>query len=449
MPMRVKNDVVSLETIRRRRLELDRYQLTAITRGTLAADSEWGTRIPGQRSPMPNFRWEIDSTRIDLWVLDHVTGTLFKIRPTLYVVFECFANAPIGIHLDIHPPCTSGFLAALRNAILPKTYVKACFKQVQTEWVLCGFPVEVFSDNGPENWAHHTRAALAALKLGIAYLPPYVPRYKPKVERFFRTLNQLLVHRLPGTTLGKRLPKRELDPRRDAKLSLIELAELLHITIVDEYMHMRMGHGAMTHERKWLTGLEVHDIELPLDQQAFDLAFCHRETRTLRSTGIHFKESIYQSDDLSYLRGRLGNSKDVTVLRPADRRGIYVLNPMTRNPLFVPAVTEEPEPLPYASLVPFGEEELEIGQTEEEEQVVKSAKERKNRIIDAATLRKSNAEAMSAAQTRSTFSKAPAFQDMHQERAASPSMPAPAASTPSGDDLAARLRRRLSDGDKQ
>jgi hypothetical protein len=125
-----------------------------------------------------------------------------------------------------------------------------------------------------------------------------------------------------------------------------------------------------------------------------------------------------------------------------------VLNPLSGDPLYVPAVTDEPEPLPYASLVPFGEEELEIGQTEEDEQVVQSAKERKSRIIDAATLRQSNVEAMSAAQARSAFGKAPSFQDMHQQRTAGPSAPAPSR-TPSDDDLAARLRRRLGDGDKR
>ncbi|OUM02975.1 hypothetical protein [Variovorax sp. JS1663] len=387
---------------------------------------------------MPNFRWEIDSTRIDLYVLDPITRKLIRARPTLYIVFERFCDAPIGLHLDIHPPCTNGFLAALRNAILPKNYVRQCFPQVQTDWMLCGFPVEVFADNGNENWSIHTQAALAAMRLGIAYLPPYVPRYKPGVERFFRTLNQLLAHKLPGTTLGKKLPKRELDPQRDAKLTLVELAELLHVTIIDEYMHMTMGRGHMTHNRKWLSGLQIHDIELPVDEKEFDLTFCRPDSRTLRQTGIHIRDMRFQSDDLAELYGRMGREQKVKLLKPSDPNLLYVVNPLNGNPIKVDAVDGRvASPLPYASLLPLEDEELEGVQTEEDLAVIEQAQKRKQDIITSAKLRKVSDE-LTASDVKETFGRAPSFQDIAREAAAPP--PAPPAAV---DPLMERLRRKL------
>lgn len=438
MVLRPSDDFVSTETIRRRRNELDRYELIARTRGNLAADSEWGKRMPGPFIPMPNFRWEIDSTRIDLWVIDPVTRKLFPYRPTLYVVFDCFIRGPVGLHLDIHPPSTNGFLAAIRNAILPKTYVRKLFPSVKTEWLPCGYPVEVFTDNGSETWSLHTQVSLAALELGISYLPPYVPRYKAGVERFFRTLNQLLFHKIHGTTLGKKLPKRELDPKRDAILTLAELAELLHVVIVDEVMNMPMSRGRFTRNVKFLRALEIHDIELPTDMLSFDLAFARPDVRTLRQTGIHFGDIVYQNDATSLLYGRLGHGKDVAVRRPADQRSIYVLNPMTGDPFEVPAVTKNvAEPLPYATLVPFTEEDLGLQPADDGEEIVKGARSRKQEVIDAAVLRAA-ARHPGEAPPRATYGKAPAFQDI----AAAPHSPIEPRK-PTDDALAERLRRRL------
>jgi len=410
MAMEVKH-VVSTETIRRIRNQLDRFDLVVAQRGELAANREHAARFPGQESPAPNFRWEIDSTRIDLYVLNDETGDLFRVRPTLYIVLETFCRAPIGLHLDIHPPCTNGFLCAIRNALLPKTYVRRLFPSVQTDWTLAGFPIEVFTDNGKENWSYHTQAALRANQLGIAYLPPYVPHYKPYVERFFRILNQLLFHKLPGTTLGKRLPVRELDPRRDARMTFRELAELLHLTIIDTHFHKYSTSLRMTHMQKWLAGLELHDLQLPVPGLGFDLGFCEDEVLTLRQTGAHIGRFQYQSEPLGVLYGQMGKGKDVHVRKDFDPRRIFVIHPLTRDPLLVPCVSKElAEPLPYAGLLSLSEEELDIPQTTEDEAIIANANEARDKIIKAALLR-SAAGVITKEEVKETTRKAPAYQD--------------------------------------
>lgn len=464
MPRKKSTDAISAESVRRAILEMDRFGLLESQFGNNIADSKWGARFPGPRVPFINFRWEIDSTRVDLYVRDPHTGRLFKVRPTLYVVFDRRSSMPAGIHLDIHPPSALGFLAVIRNAILSKDYVKKIFPSIQCDWPLCGFPVEIFADNGSENWSIHVLAALAALQLGITYTPPYVPRYKAGVERFFGTLNTLLFHHLPGTTLGgpvitRRISTRDFNPQRDGRLDLYELAKLIHLVIIDEYQNMPYKKYGPTHRKIILSDLEWHDLEVPMNMEQFNLAMCRPAIRKVRQTGIHLRNHVYNSLELGELRAKLGAGQLVNVKVPLPRSGIYVVNPLTSDPFWVPNVAKEiEEQMPFAMLLPYSDSELSATEritdsdvdrdlqedidpeTEAEEQqtaqFLEGARIAKREIITGARLREVTKEVISAQAVKASFSPTPALQDAVSSQK-------PQAPDAGEDEMVMRLRRKL------
>jgi len=62
-------------------------------------------------------------------------------------------------------------------------------------------------------------------KLGIILepSPPYKPNAKANVERFFRTLNDDLIHKLSGTTFSNPEDRGDYDSQEMARLTLDDL----------------------------------------------------------------------------------------------------------------------------------------------------------------------------------------------------------------------------------
>ena len=71
-------------------------------------------------------------------------------------------------------------------------------------WPVHGRPEIVLTDRGKVFAARDVREALLAQGVILEFAPAYQPHYKGIVERFQRTFNQLLAHRLPGTVRSGR-----------------------------------------------------------------------------------------------------------------------------------------------------------------------------------------------------------------------------------------------------
>jgi len=345
--------VPSDETIRLAMLRQDRHTVVSHQRGAIAAEREWGERKAHSKIEAPLHRVEMDSTQVDVFLVDEVTGRPMHVRPTLYVAICAHTRMVAGIHLDLGAPSRRCFLATLKNAIAPKSYVHQLFPTVQSDWPVCGYPYELAVDNGSENSSENVLLSLAALRMGIMFMPPFVPWYKGSIERFFRTLNNLLVHRLPGTTLGKRLPPRENNAKRDGKMTLKQLALGLHVAICDDYHHRIHSGISTTPIKRYTNAMAIHELYVPKVDLGFHLNFCQIDHRVLRNTGIHYLTDTYNSAALSEVRRHIGNGKQVEIRRDwMDRRHIYVIDPTTGDWLDVPCVVDEyQEPLPYASLL--------------------------------------------------------------------------------------------------
>jgi putative transposase len=65
-------------------------------------------------------------------------------------------------------------------------------------WHVCGIPSVFYTDHGPDFTSKHMEPVVADLAMELIFSQVEVPRGRGKVERFFRSVNELLLQDVPG-----------------------------------------------------------------------------------------------------------------------------------------------------------------------------------------------------------------------------------------------------------
>jgi putative transposase len=181
--------------------KIDSYAADKRRLGAVEANNRNRTALPTQRATRNLERVELDHMLIDILLIDDRTGLVLG-RPWLTVAIDCNSRLIVGLHLSFDNPCATSVLQCIKSGILPKDSLLARFPNLTVPWPAYGIWHRLVLDNGME--MHSKRLQTAALELGIslAYCPSRKPWYKGHVERFNRTLNDGLIHSLPGTTFS-------------------------------------------------------------------------------------------------------------------------------------------------------------------------------------------------------------------------------------------------------
>ncbi len=103
-----------------------------------------------------------------------------------------------------------------------------------------GIPTKFYTDHGSDFTSEHLEQVAAELHLQVLFSQRGVPRGRGKIERFFKTIEQLLLERLPGYAPKERVPKQdELDEKRakSARLSMAEFEYGFRTWLLESYHH--------------------------------------------------------------------------------------------------------------------------------------------------------------------------------------------------------------------
>jgi putative transposase len=154
--------------------------------------------------------WQADHTLVDVWVQQD-SGP--PVRPWLTVIMDDYSRAIAGFGVSLQAPSAIQTALVLRQAI---------WRKPLPQWSMCGIPGTFYTDHGSDFTSHHLEQVSADLKMGLVFSEAGMPRGRGRIERFFRTLNQMLLCSLPGYTLagaptGKTLMTFPLyDPSQDS-----------------------------------------------------------------------------------------------------------------------------------------------------------------------------------------------------------------------------------------
>jgi putative transposase len=221
----------------------------------------------------PNDIWQADHTLLDIWVR-HDDGP--PVRPWLSVIMDDYSRAIAGFGLSFQAP------SAIQTALILR---QAMWRKSLPQWKITGIPETFYTDHGRDFTSEHLEQVSADLKISLVFSEPGMPRGRGKIERFFRTVNQMLLCGLPGYTPAGLPPDHVV-----LTMSAFE-AKLQHF-ILDEYHQRPHGETGEPPQARWEGAGFLP--RLPESLEHLDLLLLTvAKSRKVRSDGIHFQGFRY------------------------------------------------------------------------------------------------------------------------------------------------------------
>ena len=221
------------------------------------------------------------------------------------VVLDDYSRAVAGYFLSFNAPSAIQTALALRQAIWRKT---------TPAWHICGIPEILYTDHGSDFTSRHIEQVAADLKIRLIFSTAGKPRGRGKIERFFETLTQVFLPRLPGFSPGKKAPRGPL-------LTLEQLAKELEAFLVGEYHLTPHSTTKEPPQTRWEKGGFLPQMPDSLEQLDL-LLLTVPTTRKVHSDGIRFLNFRYIDPTLAAFVG------DEVLLRydPRDMADIRVFH---------------------------------------------------------------------------------------------------------------------------
>jgi putative transposase len=248
--------------------------LTLAHEGPKAYDEKFGI-IVRRESGRPNEMWQADHSVLDILVRDALGNT---VRPWLTVVIDDYSRAIAGYSIGVAAPSILTTALVLRWAI---------WRKGDPGWKVCGIPECFYTDHGSDFTSLHLEQVAAQLKIQLKFSTPGKPQGRGRVERFFRTVDQLFLCEQPGYSPGG-------SPKSPPELTLAELDERFRTWIRDGYHH-RIGEE-MTRSPlvAWEDGGFIPSMPESLEHLDL-LLLTVPKTRRVRREGISFVGERYFS----------------------------------------------------------------------------------------------------------------------------------------------------------
>lgn len=247
-----------------------------------------------RQATRPNEIWQPDHTLLKL----RVRGDDGQpIQPWLTAVEDDYSRAIAGWRLSLDPPTALHTALALRDAL---------GRGVDPRTRVCGIPDAFYTDQGSDFTSRHIEQVAADLRVQLLFSQAGKPRGRGKVERFFRTVEQLFLCQQPGYA-----------PRGDSPdvptLTLPEFTGRFRDWLLDDYQHRVHGETGETPAARWTAGGFLP--RLPDSSEQLDLLLLTvPTTRRVQQDGIRFHRRRYLDTTLAAYVG-----EDVTIrYDPAD-----------------------------------------------------------------------------------------------------------------------------------
>src|SRR2546421_3870520 len=160
--------------------------LTTLAHEGSKAYQEQFDLIYRHQATTPNEVWQADHSLLPIFVLNDQGKPA---KPWLTIILDDYSRAIPGYSMGFTSPSAQQTALILHQAI---------WRKADSRWHLCGIPARFYTDNGSDFTSSHLEQVAADLKMALVFSWPGQPRGRGKIERFFRTVEQCLLPRLPG-----------------------------------------------------------------------------------------------------------------------------------------------------------------------------------------------------------------------------------------------------------
>ena len=220
-----------------------------------------------------NAMWQADHTPLDIWLLNEEGKPA---KPWLTVIEDDYSRAIASFRLTFQEPTALTTALALRQGI---------WRKEDPRWRVCGIPSTFYTDHGPDFTSKHLEQVAVDLHIELIFSQVKVPRGRGKIERFFKTVTQLLLQDLPGYA-----PKGYTDV--PAQLTLPEFEQRFQTWLFDEYHRRVHSETKWVPQERWEAGGFLP--RMPDSLERLDLLLLTvAKPRRVQQDGIHFQGHRY------------------------------------------------------------------------------------------------------------------------------------------------------------
>jgi transposase InsO family protein len=285
----------------------------------------------GPQGDEVNKEWEVDHCLLDVLVIDEETMQVAG-RPWLTAIIDRYSRCIVGFSMSFAHPSWASVMDALRVAISRKEPYLANCVGIKNDWECYGVPGTLVTDHGRDFKSNSMAEAARALGFRLRHVRPKEPWLKGKIERWFKSLAEEIIHVLPGTVFSRIEDRKFYNSDRQAVLTIHELNWIVAKWVIDIYHQRPQSKLGTSPTKMWAQGLK----EIPLLQEVPDDLLVPMMglviPRTLRRGGVQYMGLQWGSEEFGQVRAHLPDSADVEVrVDPLDVSTAYVFDKRTRK----------------------------------------------------------------------------------------------------------------------
>ena len=276
------------------------------------AYSESFDLVHRREASKPNAMWQVDHAQLNMELLCEGGSTA---KPWLTIVLDDYSRAVAGYYLGFEPPSSLRTALALRQGM---------WRKGDPHWEVCGIPDVLYTDNGADFTSKHIEQVAIDLKMRLVFSTPGKPQGRGRIERFFRTVNEMFLCDLDGYTQR---------PGRAPTFTLGQLDKLFRAFLLETYHRRPSSEGKPSPKERWEAGGFLPRMPDSLEQ--LDLLLLHEvRSRRVRPDGIHFHNFRYLSLTLAAYVG-----EEVTIR--FDPRDMGEIRVFYQNRFLCPAISAD------------------------------------------------------------------------------------------------------------
>lgn len=175
----------------------------------------------------PGFRYQIDATIGDVYLVSRFDPNRIIGRPVVYIVIDVFSRMIVGLYIGLEGPSWVGAMMALANAAEPKVeYCRRFGIEIeQGDWPCEAMPDRLLGDRG-EMAGTMVETLIKTLRVNVENAAPYRADWKGIVEQRFNMIPAKFKAYVPGYIASDFRERGARDYRLDGKLDLDDFTEI-------------------------------------------------------------------------------------------------------------------------------------------------------------------------------------------------------------------------------
>lgn len=236
-----------------------------------------------QEAAGPNEVWQADHCQLDCLLIDRRGSSR---KPWLTIILDDYSRAIAGYRISFEAPSALQTSLALQQAILRKP---------DPQWHVFGIPHVFYTDHGSDFTSRHIETVSMELGFELVFSTVGQPRGRGKIERFFKTVNQLFLCHVPGHAPAS-------NRKIKATLTIDEFDQRFRQWLIQEYLLREHSEVKSAPQSRWeSTGFIPR---FPESREVLDvLLLTVAKERKVHRDGIRFEGMRYIDTALAHLVG--------------------------------------------------------------------------------------------------------------------------------------------------